>query len=522
MQAFIQKYRSVVTGTLSGFDRLLFRGTLRNLCYVEGMMGFLGGLGILLKDFGAYVQKVTDRVKLASLAVAENAGRPVVYLESPRTRKDEAARKILDRDGVRDGLVCVFKTVEPCRTFDIFRNREKKRLELRLRDRKCLHLYHYLIHPRFGLMHVRLQTWFPFSIQVWVNGREWLSRELDRAGLAYCKRDNAIVWCENGARAQAMLDRQLRVAWPKLLDELVERVHPAHPELAPNWSMNYYWSVAQSEWATDVLFRSPAQLAAIYPHLVAHGIKHFGSADVLRFLGRRVNASGSIPARFSGEVISDLRERPEGLRIKHRVNRNSIKLYDKQGSVLRVETTIDQPAEFKVFRPKGADEEGAPGWHPLRRGIADLHRRAQVSQAANDRYLDALASVEQKTPLSALVDRVCRPVTDAGRRFRALNPWAPADAEVLTAIQRGEFLVNGLRNRDLRAVLFPKETMDPAEARRRTGQVTRWLRLLRAHGLIAKVPRTHRYMVTLRGRQTITAIVAARHANAESLTQNAA
>jgi hypothetical protein len=149
-------------------------------------------------------------------------------------------------------------------------------------------------------------------------------------------------------------------------------------------------------------------------------------------------------------------------------------------------------------------------------------KRLLVSQAANDRYLDALAAVEKKTPLSALVDRVCRPVTDEGRRFRALNPWAPDDAAILSAVHRGEFLVNGLRHRDLRAVLFPKDTGDPAEARRRAGQVTRWLRLLRAHGLIAKVPRTHRYMVTLRGRQTITAIIAARHANAESLTRNAA
>ena len=95
----------------------------------------------------------------------------------------------------------------------------------------------------------------------------------------------------------------------------------------------------------------------------------------------------------------------------------------------------------------------------MRKGVADLHRRAEVSQAANDRYLQALASVEDTTSLGELAARLCRPSRHNGRRVRALNPHAPADAALLSAISRGEFTLNGFRNRDLRALLFnPRES----------------------------------------------------------------
>src|SRR5205085_11498832 len=129
---------------------------------------------------------------------------------------------------------------------------------------------------------------------------------------------------------------------------------------------------------------------------------------------------------------------------------NSIKMYDKQASVLRVETTINDAAGFLAFRTPEGKPEAPKTWHRMRRGIADLHRRAQVSEAANDRYLDALASVADTTSLGELAARLCQPVRRNGRRVRALNPYAPADAKLLEAISRGERTLNGFRNRDLR------------------------------------------------------------------------
>ena len=281
-------------------------------------------------------------------------------------------------------------------------------------------------------------------------------------------------------------------------------------------------------------------------------ITTFGAADVLRFLGQPVPASGKVPHRCRHEISSNVKERLEGVRLKHWLNGNSLKLYDK-GSVLRAETLIRDPGDFKVYRPT----EGNPDWRPLRQGIADLHRRAEVSQAANARYLEALAAVHDTTPLRQLVEPLCRPASEPARRrpsvkavestvvlgatpvaaspaaaanpretrprrVRALNPLAAGDAALLEAVSRHEFLINGLRNRDLRPLLYGPESTNAAEQRRRSAAVTRQLRLLRAHGLIHKVPKTHRYVVSESGRQAITALLAARNASVEALARCAA
>ena len=109
------------------------------------------------------------------------------------------------------------------------------------------------------------------------------------------------------------------------------------------------------------MFKSPSALAEIYPALVQHGMSTFSSGDVMRFLGRKVHNS------FQGEIVSDFKDRPEGVRIKHRAGKNSVKLYDKQGNVLRAETTINDPQDFKVFRPKEGEPDGPSEWRPLRR-----------------------------------------------------------------------------------------------------------------------------------------------------------
>ena len=139
----------------------------------------------------------------------------------------------------------------------------------------------------------------------------------------------------------------------------------------------------------------------------------------MRFLGWKVPAHGGVNGRFAGEVVSDLRQRPEGIRVKHRVNRNSIKMYDKEGSILRVETTINDAADLKVFRAAEGDGRDKREWRPMRKGVADVHRRAEVSQSANDRYLDSLAAVEETTKLGSLAEKLCQPVRWKGKRVRS-------------------------------------------------------------------------------------------------------
>jgi len=521
MNGFIQRYGSSVIGRLDGFDRIRLRGTLRWLCYADGMGKYLSAMKILLKDFKDYALGITDRVRRATEQIAETAGRPLRYLASSSTSKEDAARQIAEEDGIREGLICVFSCVEPCWSFQVDRNRRAKMLELRAGQRKCLHYYHYWIHPEWGFMHARLQTWFPFTIHVCLNGREWLARQMDREGISYARRENCFVRISDVKRAQNLMKRQLRTNWAAALQNLVPQFHPEHRVIVGDGQADYYWSVESSEWASDVMFKSPSALAALYPQLIDHGMRGFGSREVMRFLGRRVPTHGGVNSKFAGEVVTDLRERPEGVRIKHRVDKNSIKMYDKQGSVLRIETTLNDARDFREYRAKEGDRGGPKNWRVLRRSVAGIHRRAEVCQAANDRYLESLATLKGSTPLGQLAASVCRPVRRNGQRARAMNPLSPEDATLLGVVNRGEFTVNGFRNRDVRARLYPKETTDPAEQRRRSGAITRKLRLLRAHGLIQKVPRTHRYLLSPKGRTVINALLAANAADTEKLVNAA-
>jgi hypothetical protein len=281
--------------------------------------------------------------------------------------------------------------------------------------------------------------------------------------------------------------------------------------------MDYYWSAYQTEWATDVAFRDPKSLAEIYPTLVRHAMMHFKSPDVMRFLGRKAHGC------FTGEIVTSFKDRPEGVRVKHWVRGNSIKMYDKAGSVLRIETTIARTHDFKVLRPHRDAPNGKLGWRPLRKGVADLHRRAEVSQRSNERYLDALAAVDSPTPCSQVFDAVSRPVIDDRRRYRALHLSDPDEVRLLQAISRGEFATAGFRNRDIAPLAgsLPPDA-SPDDRRRRAAKVTRRLRILRAHGLIRKIPKTHRYVLTERGHLLTAALFATREADVHQLNKLAA
>lgn len=474
---------------------------------------YLSRQGVLVKDFKEFALMMTARVKEMAMGAAGAAGRPMHYLTRSAQSKEDLAREIAHKDRIKEGLIAVFSAVEPCTSYTVRGNRETKKLDLVLQPSRCTHLYHYFLHPQFGLLHVRVQTWFPFTVDICLNGRQWLARQMSEAGLSFEQRDNCFVRVSDPLRAQALLDEQLKTDWPKALDALLATAHPLHPELEAPLGQCYYWSASQTEYATDVMFRDARQLAALYPQWLHHGIRTFASADVLRYLGQRC------PAAFRGEVTSTLKRRPEGVRIKHVVNGNSIKMYDKEGQLLRVETTIVNPREFRVYRASETGS-GKNKWLRMRSGVADLWRRAEVSRASNTRYLSALASVTDKTPLQEVADPVCRVVTVDGQRFRALNPWVQ-DAPLLEIISQGQFALNGLRNRDVRRELYPK-TNTPDEQRRQAAAVTRKLALFRAHGLIKKVSGTHRWVVTDHGRRLVTALLAARQADVDQLTQLAA
>lgn len=521
MENFVARYRPAVTAILNGFDRLVFRGTLLPLVMERGMHTLLARVGVRLLDFKAYALATSEQVKDAALQEAIAQHRPVRYLQSAQTDKEALARRLLAEHPLDRGLICAFRTVEPCMSFEYHRSANPAERGLRLRPRKCLHIYKYYLHPVFGFIHARLQTWFPFNVQICLNGREWLARQLAVKGRTDFERhDNCFTALGNPALAQRLMDQQLTIGWKRVLDAIASALNPRHRRIFAAWPLTYYWSAYQSEWATDLLFRNPGALAAIYPALVRHAMLHFHSLDVMRFLGRK-----GLHGRFEGELTSSLKRRVEGVRVKHWVAGNSIKMYDKAGSVLRIETTIAKTADFKVFRPVDPSRSRSRklAWRPLRKGIADLHRRAEVSQRSNAAYLDALAAVADTTPLRQLLDRVSRPVTYRGRRIRALRIGDPDDLALLGAISRGEFATAGLRNRDLCRLLHPttRHRSGP-ETRALSARISRQLRLLRAHGVLKKIPKSHRYRVTTNGHLLTAALFAVRETTLERLVGTAA
>lgn len=517
VKTFIQRFGKNILDVLHGFDRIRFRGTRRFLANVAGMMNFLWHRQVLLKDFKAFAGDISAEVRQAAENEAVKQGRPIEYLHNSVMDKEAWARKIGKRDGIQQGLIGVLKAVECCWSYEVGPNRAEKKLELRGKPSKCLHYYHYFMDPEVGLTYVRLQTWFPFTVHMGMNGREWLARQMDKIGLAYRRRDNCFTWIEDWQRAQQLMNEQLRTDWPGLLNRLLGQANSALGIIDPAQALPYYWSMEEGEWASDLAFTSPKAMAAWSSRLFRHAWLNFDSGDVMRFLGSKAVTEQGPHGNFAGEVVTDLKRRPEGMRIKHRLGGNWIKMYDKQGSVLRVETVINQTRDMKVYRTKEGDDEGQPSWQKLRKGVADIHRRAEISQQANERYVEALASVDDRRTLAEMAAAVCRPVSKQGKQARALNPLAADDGRLLEVVNRGEFTINGFRNRDLRVLLFPKQPTDAAEQRRQSAAITRKLRLLRAHGLIHKIPKTHRYQLCPHGRDVINALLVARQASTAKL-----
>jgi hypothetical protein len=527
MKAFLRRFGGLVLGILSGFDRLVFRGKLCPLYSPDGMNIYLSANKVLRKDFEEHAHRVTQQVLRASMIDQAKASDRFRYLASSNTDKDKVARAFAAKHKVGEGLVCVLQCVEPCWSYTLDSKEMKdgtKMLTVQGKQRKCSHLYHYFIDPQFGWMYVRLQTWFPFEMQVYVNGREWLSRMMAKEKLRHQRSDNKILWVEDWQRAQQLLEEQLQTNWPTVLDAWQRQVHPLHPGHLGKMSLDYNWTVHQSEWASDVAFASRAELDRWMP-LWQRQALNFDSSEVLRFFARTGRVYGKSPLT----VETEWKRYYEGLRIKHWVNSNSLKLYDHL-NVARVETTINDTRFFKVFRASQADPEGPMDWRIMRRGVADLYRRAEVSQRVNERYLEGMAVVKETRPVKELVEPLCARVSEPSkkecrkpeRKVRALNPWSKEDGSLLRAISDPRWMVAGIRNRDLVAILYPATTSDAKEKRRRSSRVTRLLRLLRGHGLLQKVPKTHRYQVSEKARTTMAALFAAGDANPAELVAKAA
>jgi hypothetical protein len=498
MNRFTQRFADTIVSTLGCHDRVIFKGYLPfgDDAHLNRFVDH--GLKLRRKDFLPFVEQQSEALVAHAKAVAETAVAPYHYLQGPHA-KEKLIQGVIRQRRLSEGLVAVLCCLETCRTVKLFHAQGRPRLAFARRPQRVL--YFYFLDPDFGLLHIRLQTWFPFTLQVYVNGHDWLARQMAHQGLGFVQHDNAFTQIDRPDQAQQLADRFPRLPWVKLLAGWARRVNPL---LGQAWlgQRDYYWVIDQAEYSTDVLFRGRAALAELSPRLLDHAVLKFSAQDILTFLGRRLHPC------FDGEVLTDCKkDRLPGARVKHRVKNNWLKMYDKFGLILRVETVINQPREFKVRRRRTRQGRLRMVWCPMNKGVANFYHYHAVARAANHRYLDGLAVVDPPQATAKHLDRVCEPVQSHGRRRRGLNPLRAGEQELFLAVLRGEHRLHGLRNRDLAAQLFGSAAAGPAQRRRRTAQVSRLLHLLRAHGLIAKIPHTHRYRVTAKGEAIMSAAI---------------
>jgi hypothetical protein len=365
MKAFLRRLAALVCFTLSGFHRLRFAGESRLLNHARGVQSYCHQQRVLFKDFPEHAEQLTRSFRQQTFQ--QLAGVPLLHRNSPDVDKEAVAVDLAQRHGRHQGRIAVLTGQESARAYRLRRNPDGL-VEPRQEKVRCGHYYHYFQHQELGLCYVRISTWFPFAVRVGLNGRRWLAQQLNNRGVAYQRRDNLITAVADVALAQQLLNDQVRVNWPKVLGELVRPVHPLWDYLHDqSVRAPLYWMTEQSEWATDFVFHSPEDLAAWYPRWLRHGIENLSCKDVLRYLGKKVPADGY--GACSGEAKIDLRTRPDGTRLKFWYNTTALKFYDKEQVALRIETTINDPKGFRVYRTKEGEPKSAPkSWQQMRKG----------------------------------------------------------------------------------------------------------------------------------------------------------
>ncbi len=404
----------MIVAVISCFDRVIFKGhlALAAPCELEYFVDRV--LNVRRTDFmKTLAPQYSDRLVQHAQDWARKVGRTYEY-RTGQFRKDEWAQNLIRDQGVSEGLVGILCTQETCPSFALVPG--PKRPQFVSRNRQQRVPYYYFLDPQFGLIHVRLQTWLPFTVQVYVNGHERLAQPKVQKKLGFVQQHNAFTQLDDPVQAQRLADRFARLDWPKILDRWARQVNPLLRELVPGYPV--HWVVDQAEYATDLLFQSRAALALLYRPLLDHAVRTFTPKDILGFLGRKWDR------RFDGEVHTDYEdERWFGTRIKHRMKRNWLKMYDKFGRILRIETVINSPKEFWVYRTQWhRDGTSSGGYYPMTKSVASLVDYQEQALACNCRYLDALAVVNDPAPAYPELRQLTEPKVIDGRSYAGFNP----------------------------------------------------------------------------------------------------
>lgn len=479
-----ERHSQQIAGVLSCFDRVIVQGTLPVFCYAEGMTAYLSKRGMRIFDFTQFAKPLTDSIKANAEALAAANGLTIDYVRKKNFRKEDRVKAVLKERGNHPGLVWIFSALEPCTTYQPWHDKKSGRTFLRYDDGKCLHYYFYFIDEELGLCYVRVPTWCPFRLQFYCNGHNWLARQLDRRQIGYRQLDNAFTAIEDWAAAQKLSDSWDASSLHRKLDEFSDRYCP----ILKHIEESYHWSLEEGEYATDILFRRQADLQALYGNLIRTAIHTVQPDDIATFLGKKLNGN------YQGEMGNRYNVRIQGTRVRHSMGMASLKMYDKFGQILRIETTAKDISFFKHYREvEQRNGEAVMKFAPMKKTIYSLGALREVLEAANRRYLEFLSAIDDPSSGLGKLNKIARTVHEEARSYRGFNFFDQDDEALFVALARGEFTISGMQNKALRARFPPYNS----------GQMSRILRRLRTHGLIKKASHCYKYYLTALGKQVV-------------------
>lgn len=488
MQNFIERYNTKIKGVISCFDRIVLTGTIPGICYAEGMTSLLIKKSIRIFDYTDFVEPLREEIRVNAEKLAGENGLEIEFVRKKNFRKEDRVNSIIKQRGTYTGLVHIFSAMEACTAYKPWHNKKTHKTYLKTVSGKCLHYYFYFITAELGLCYLRVPTWSPFRLQFYCNGHNLLARRLDKKKINYEKIDNVFVQIDDLDKAQKFADDINVKRIHRQLDKIVRQYCPVIRHFADS----YHWSLMQIEYATDIIFKRKNDLKLIYDEIVRTAIHSVKPENIATFLGRKLHGG------YQDEMGNNFNTRIEGTCIKHRMGKVAVKMYDKFGIVLRVETVANDVSFFKHHR-RVEHRDGT--WEmkdaPLKKSIYSMPMLVELMKASNRRYLEFISAIDDPSSGIKDLNKISRSVKDGGRSCRGFNLFDGNDLELFSAIIRGEFNISGFSNRCLRKVIKDKKGH----------QVSRLLKRLRKHGLIKKIANTYKYYLTALGRRvTATAL----------------
>lgn len=482
-----ETYKEDILGVLQCYDRVNINATAGTFGYADGMTNFFYSNNFKIFDFHNIFTPVTENLIKNAEKIAIENNLKIEYVRKVKDfRKDDKISEIIKLRGNHEGMVHIFSQQESYPTYSPWFDKATNRAYFKNDTGKGLVYYFYFIDRLLGLCFIKVPTKAPFKVVFYYNGHNWLEQKLIKKGILFSKIDNAFLSIDNFEEAQNICT-SIRVSdIHQALDIFIKRFCP----LPDEWNLSFNYTISQIEYALDISFKEPNKLKYLYENIVKTAMHTITPENIANFKGKRFSNL------FEGESGSRYNKRILGTRIKHQMGAVSVKIYDKFGTVLRIEVTCLDVSKINIFRDvhkkDGSIEKKVA---PAPKSIHSLYSLLSPFKNIALRYLECISSFDDPTDGIKKLDSVTEDVIENERKYKGFNFFNKSDEEILMAISDCKYSIHGLSNKELRKILISKTS----------GQISRILKRLHLHGLIKKVKRTYKYHLTFLAKQVIIA-----------------